>query len=336
MGRAFLVIDLVLKHSASAWWEGLRAAGWQVEIRWVRATEALKSLSSLEPIYHWLIQKGADRQSVIFAIGGGTVGDAVGFVAGTYLRGVRWVSVPTTLLAQVDSGLGGKTAVNHSQGKNLIGVFHQPVAVLCDSEFLRTLPTREFISGWGEIIKYGIALDGSLFRFLATHSQRMVHEIFEDPGVAEYLVSTCLKLKKVAVEKDELDQNGVRAILNFGHTLGHVFEAETGYGYFRHGEAVIWGMRGAVRLSVLRGLLSEKKGIELDQFLSSFKIPPLPTGRSFSSRLRLLKNDKKSTSGVLKFVLLQGIGKSVVDQAISPEEIREALRWLSQKKGVKN
>ncbi len=331
--RAFLLVDGVLKQTAKAWWEKLEELGWSVEIRFVRASESLKSLRSLEPLYSWLIRKGADRHSVIFAIGGGTVGDAVGFLAGTYLRGLRWVSVPTTLLAQVDSGLGGKTAVNHHLGKNLIGIFHQPVAVFCDLDFLKTLSERELISGLGEIAKYGIALDRTLFRYLEKRSRKGVLELFAHPRAMEYLVWSCLKLKKAAVEKDELDQKGSRALLNFGHTLGHLFEAETGYGYFRHGEAVVWGMRGAVFLSMLRGRLQEEEGREIDQFLSRLTVPKLPGKNAFSARWRRLKLDKKSKDGVPRFVLLEKVGRAVSDQTVSQDEVRKTLNWLDRQKG---
>jgi 3-dehydroquinate synthase len=193
--RAFLVVDRVLKQTASSWVSELQEAGWRVDVHFVRASESLKSYSSLEPIYSWLIEKGADRNSVIFAIGGGTVGDAVGFVAGTYLRGIRWVSVPTTLLAQVDSGLGGKTAMNHRLGKNLIGVFHQPVAVLCDVGFLKTLPKREFTSGLGEIVKYGIALDRALFKYIESRTREGVQELFADSQGRAHADGTCPGLR---------------------------------------------------------------------------------------------------------------------------------------------
>ncbi len=333
--RAFLVVDRVLKQTASSWVSELQEAGWRVDVHFVRASESLKSYSSLEPIYSWLIEKGADRNSVIFAIGGGTVGDAVGFVAGTYLRGIRWVSVPTTLLAQVDSGLGGKTAMNHRLGKNLIGVFHQPVAVLCDVGFLKTLPKREFTSGLGEIVKYGIALDRALFKYIESRTREGVQELFADSQGLEYLVWTCLKLKKSAVEKDEFDRNGLRAVLNFGHTLGHLFEAETGYSYFRHGEAVIWGMRGAIYLSILLGLLPKAQGIEIDHVLRRFKLPGLAVQRTFSDRWNLLMHDKKARDGVLNFVLLEGVGQARADQPVGQKEIREVLGWLAQKKGAK-
>ncbi len=334
--RAFMVADTRLKRSAQLWIEQLRKQGWSVEVRWVRASENLKSLMQLEPLYRWLIQKGADRHSVLFAMGGGTIGDAVGFLAGTYLRGIRWVSVPTTLLAQVDSGLGGKTAVNHPLGKNLIGVFHQPDAVLCDLGFLKSLPVRELISGLGEIIKYGIALDRKLYEFCVKKSSHGFLDLLSSPKSVESLILTCLKLKAAAVKKDEYDRKGFRAVLNWGHTLGHLFEAETGYDYFRHGEAVIWGMRGAVYLSVLQGLLPERDAAQIEKFLSRLPVPKLKRPSGFAKRWRQLTHDKKSKGGSPKFVLLRGIGLAVSDQKVSPNQVKETLAWLHQQKsGVK-
>jgi 3-dehydroquinate synthase len=325
--RAFIVADSQLKKQANRFARALKQKGWGVEVRLVCASESLKSLRSLDPLYTWLLQKGADRSSVIFAIGGGTVGDSVGFLAGTFLRGISWVSVPTTLIAQVDSGLGGKTGVNHRLGKNLIGVFHQPSAVLCDLDFLDSLPTRELVSGWGEVLKYALALDRPLFRTLKASA----------PGVLsvdlESVVERCLKWKKKLVQQDPLDRLGVRALLNFGHTFGHVFEAETDYRYFRHGEAVIWGMRAAAYLSQLEGSLSPADWSQVDAVLARYPVPPLLTSVSATSRLARLRHDKKTIQNQVNFVLLKGIGEAAAGQQVSSIQIRKTLRWLESQAG---
>jgi 3-dehydroquinate synthase len=325
--RAFLLVDSKLSRPTRMLVSKLRGFGCRTSVIRLRANEALKDFRNVYPIYGQLLKKGADRQSVIFALGGGVIGDASGFVAATYLRGIPWVAVPTTLLAQVDSAIGGKTGVNHRLGKNLIGAFHQPSLVICDAAFVKTLPERELLSGLGEMVKYGLIYDARLYQSLRQNWR----SILETRG--NFMVSyigRCAELKARAVESDERDTRGLRALLNFGHTIGHALEGATQYRYFRHGEAVIWGMRFAVVISLLKGLLAEKAAMEIDQFLKSLPVPEIPTKITLQKILSGIRYDKKNVSGGLRFVLLQGIGGGVSGFDTSRNEVSRAYQIIRQ------
>ena len=245
----------------------------------VGANEALKSLKAIEPLYGRLLRAGLDRRSTIVGLGGGTIGDAIGFLAATYLRGVRFVSVPTTLLADVDSAIGGKTGLNHPLGKNLIGAFSQPDTVVVDTTYLSTLDRRDRISGLGEIIKYGLIADAALYRSV----ERNWHQIvaLREPLLTK-TIGRCIAIKARVVAADERERTGIREQLNFGHTVGHALEQVAGYGRFRHGEAVIVGMRAAVALSRIRGRLAPSSAERIERFLATLPVPellpPLPGG----------------------------------------------------------
>jgi 3-dehydroquinate synthase len=321
----FILADSRLKVQATKLSHHLKKSGWKVDCFCVESTENLKSFESVFPIYEKLLRWGADRKTVIFALGGGVIGDVAGFIAGTYLRGIPWVGVPSTLLAQVDSSIGGKTAINHPVGKNLIGVFHQPTRVLCDLDFLKTLPDREMISGLGEMLKYGLIFDPKFYLFLKKNWKKTLEKDF---SVLEKTITQCLAWKAKVVEQDEFDQNGTREVLNFGHTIGHALEAETGYGYFRHGEAVIYGMRAACYLSVLCGHLSQSVFEEIDQFLKSLPVPPIPQSILDQDLFDRLKWDKKARQGKVRFVLLKNLGQPTLDRSVQPGQIRKALEFL--------
>ncbi len=323
--QGFIIADQRLKGHVQKLNQGLKAAGWKTHTIFVKASEELKDFRRIYPLYGQLLRAGGNRHSVIFALGGGVIGDVAGFIAGTFLRGIRWVGIPTTLLAQIDSSLGGKTGINHEQGKNLIGVFHQPSVIICDSSFLKTLPRRELVSGLGEMIKYGLLFDPSFFLQLKEDWQKF---LILNPKKIVGAIHQCLSWKAKIVTKDELDRIGIREVLNFGHTLGHALEAEAGYGYFRHGEAVILGMRAALHLSVLSGHLSQKVQIEVDTFLGSLPVPPISKKIKNSTLLARLKHDKKSENGITRFVLLKAIGKPVLDRNISDNKILVTLDWL--------
>jgi len=316
--KGFIVADARLRLPAKRLEAVLTQAGWRIHTRFIPATEEFKALHKIYPLYDWLLSNGADRHSVIFAVGGGVVGDTVGFLAGTFLRGIRWVGVPSTLLAQVDSSVGGKTAVNHEKGKNLIGVFHQPSQVLCDVALLKTLPRRELISGLGEIIKYGLVFDAAFFSEIEKNFEAILDL---KPATIMRAVHRSLKWKAQIVRKDERDTLGLREVLNFGHTFGHALEAETGFKYFRHGEAVIWGMRAACHLSVLAGHLDEKTQKRIDTFLAGLPVPKIPNSVKTESLLSRLKSDKKAKNGIVRFVLLQKIGKAVLDRSIRDADL---------------
>ena len=325
--KMYFVADSRLRSLAQTWVQALKKQGHSVELLTVHASEALKAFDAITPIYSWLLKKGADRSSLLWVMGGGTLGDALGFVAGTYLRGIDWVSVPTTLLAQVDSGVGGKTALNHSMGKNLIGVFHQPVVVLCDTQVLHRLPQREVYSGLGEVIKYALIFDARFFQYLKKNWDRILRR---DDAVLKRVIFQCLQWKSFKVQQDERDLSGERALLNFGHTLGHVVEKLGGYSQFRHGEAVIWGMKAATALSVRSQLLSEKEGQEILQFLNRVPVPPLPVSFSQSEALQIMRLDKKAVNGQVRFVLLKALGQGVSGQIVSQKQVQEVWRWLKK------
>ena len=270
----------------------------------VPSGEESKSKDWLFQIYSDALEAGLDRKSVLIAVGGGVVGDLGGYAAASYLRGIRYVQVPTTLLSMVDSAVGGKTGINLPQGKNLIGAFHQPSLVLCDLGTLNTLPAREFRSGLAEIIKYGIIYDPVLFDFCETH---MNAALASDPLVLEHLVSRSCMIKAEVVTQDETE-SGLRAILNFGHTLGHAIEAVAGYGKFLHGEAISIGMVYAARLSVKLTGLTREEADRIERLFVQAQLPVKAGGLSWSALRKAMEVDKKSTGGSPRFVLARSIG----------------------------
>lgn len=267
--------------------------------------ETAKRLATVEQICRGLIRAGADRHSVVVALGGGVVGDVAGLVAATYLRGVRIVQVPTTLVAQIDSSIGGKTGVNLPEGKNLIGAFYSPKIVIVDPEAMRTLPHREYRSGLYEVVKYGVIADPELFSYLERHILGLLRR---DPAALERVIPRCIRIKAHIVEKDERE-SGLRQILNFGHTLGHALETATGYRRFLHGEAIGWGMMAATFLSHSMDHLGEAEARRIFRLIAS--VGPLPSlGGIRASDLRaILAGDKKSRGGSVRWVLPRRIGK---------------------------
>lgn len=324
--KAVLVYDERLVSQKEKVSAHLKNSGCEVIEVPVLAGESLKSFQKLYSIFGHLINNKVDRHSCIFALGGGTVGDAAGFLAATYLRGVSWVGLPTTLLAQVDSSVGGKTGINHEQGKNLIGAFHQPAQVICDISFLKTLSRREVVSGLGEVIKYGLIQDKKMYRYLVQNWSRA--EQLENE-VAQEVVKKSLKIKAQFVAKDEFDRKGIREALNFGHTFGHALEAITDYRVYQHGEAVIWGQKFAVIVSLLKKHLKQKTADEVLAFLDQLQLPPLPKDLSFESVISAMKKDKKVINGSVRFVLLKDIGKYVLDKSVSEKTLQEAFQLLT-------
>ncbi len=291
----------------------------------IEAGEKLKSIENIFPLFGQLIENEGNRDSLIVAIGGGSVGDAIGFVASTFLRGVDWIGIPTTLLAQVDSCLGGKTGINHPAGKNLIGSFYQPKLVICDSRFLTTLSERELISGLGEVLKYGLTFDPKFYSYLEKNWQLILDR---DQTALRKCIFESLKWKSKAVAKDEYDLKGIREVLNFGHTFGHGFEKITGFNYFQHGEAVLLGMRMALAVSVVRGHLKLKAFQKIDNFLSQISVPALPQPISVSGLMNVMGKDKKVKQGAINFVLLSSIGKIKRDTKVTVEHLKEAFDLL--------
>jgi 3-dehydroquinate synthase len=301
----------------------LKAAGFDALLVTLPAGETAKSLKTVQACYDQLAAHRLERKSFIVALGGGVVGDLAGFVAATYLRGVPFVQVPTTLLAQVDSSVGGKVGVNLKAGKNLVGAFYQPKLVLCDLDTLRTLPKREFRAGLAEVIKYGIIYDEALFERLEKGLERLLKL---DSKLLSEVVARCCEIKADVVGQDETE-TGLRAILNFGHTIGHAIENSAGYGKYLHGEAISIGQVAAAQLSCeVLGLC----GGCAERIRDLFRRAGLPTGIRLNpaQRARLLaamKLDKKVSGAEVRFVLAEQIGKVVWGQSVPQELIERVL-----------
>ena len=291
--------------------------------------ERFKNLQSVSRIYEALIRGGADRGSVIIAVGGGVIGDTAGFAAATYLRGITLVHIPTTLLAQVDSSIGGKVGVNHTLGKNLIGAFHQPAVVAIDPLLLRTLPRREFRSGLYEVVKYGMIASRPLFDRVAQHTKAI---FARDPAILGPAIVESCRIKADVVSKDERE-GGLRRILNYGHTVGHALEAVTKYRRFRHGEAIAYGMLAAADLAVARGALAERERQSLAQLITLLgPLPPIGDLR-MSEVLEAVRRDKKVVHGRLHFVIAIEIGATMTIDDVTEEELRAVLARLGLKSG---
>jgi len=287
--------------------KGLEDEGFRVSVIEVPDGEEFRSLEWAGRIYDNLIDLNMDRRSPLIALGGGVVGDITGFAAATYLRGVPYVQVPTTLLAQVDSSVGGKTAVNHRKGKNLIGAFYQPRFVYIDVATLATLDKRELKAGLAEVIKYGVIKDKALFEYLEVNINRITSDIGCEDALIHIIKGSCL-IKSEVVEKDERE-SGYRAILNFGHTFGHAVEAATDYRAYKHGEAVAIGMIFAARLSHKIGLCGENVVTRISNLVKKAALPAEPPVLKTDALLRAMKVDKKTIGEELTFILPEEIGK---------------------------
>ena len=306
----------------------LKKAGFDSVLITVPAGETAKSIKVVEQCYDALAKHRLERKSFIVALGGGVVGDLAGFVAATYLRGIQFVQVPTTLLAQVDSSVGGKVGVNLKAGKNLVGAFHQPRLVLCDLDTLKTLPMREFRAGLAEVIKYGIIYDASLFERLERDLPKLLKR---EPKTLTEVIARCCEIKADVVSQDETE-SGLRAILNFGHTIGHAIENISGYGKYLHGEAISIGQVAAAMISAALLRLSKD---EANRISMIFGRAGLPTRMSLnaSQRKKLLaamRLDKKVSGGEVKFVLAERIGKVVWGQSVPESMIQLAFDFISQ------
>ncbi len=311
--RVFLFTDSNLqKLYASTLMENLTEAGFEPHLYIIPAGEASKSQSQLNAIYDWLLDQHAERREALIALGGGVVGDMVGYAAASYLRGVPLVQVPTSLLAQVDAAIGGKTGINHKKGKNLIGAFYHPLLVLADPATLLTLPTRERTEGWAEVVKYGIILDAELFALLEDHAD--VLRAFSHPPIAllSQIVARCIELKVSVIEEDEREQER-RAILNYGHTLGHALENVSGYGEWLHGEAVSLGMAAAASLAQEAGLFSADDVIRQNRLLEALGLPVVYHGSvQAQDILAKIQLDKKVVGKRVRWVMPRRIGEVIV------------------------
>lgn len=284
--------------------------------------EAHKNIASFEFVSSKLLEKNISRDACIIALGGGVIGDLSGFVAACFQRGIDFIQIPTTLLSQVDSSVGGKTAVNHPLGKNMIGAFYQPKAVLIDPASLRTLPDKEFSAGMAEVIKYGIIYDADFFVWIEKNKQAIKDK---DLNVLCKMIARCCEIKAEIVNLDE-KEHGLRALLNLGHTFGHAIEAELGYGSWLHGEAVAAGTIQACQLACMRNQMSTQELERVTTLMTYFELPILgPSNMSPDNYIVHMRRDKKAQSGNMRFILPIGIGKAHVVNDVSYQELKELL-----------
>ena len=272
--------------------------------------ESFKDWQHLQLIFDELLAHGADRQSMIVALGGGVVGDMAGFGAASFMRGIRFIQVPTTLLAQVDSSVGGKTGINHPLGKNMIGAFHQPVAVIADLSTLRTLPARELSAGLAEVIKHGAVADADFLDWIEANTSALL--ACDTDAMAHAVLRSC-EIKSAVVSADERE-GGIRATLNFGHTFGHAIESGLGYGEWLHGEAVGCGMVMAANLSARLGHISQVDAERLKQIIKSMHLPIVPPKLGAERFMELMQVDKKTEAGQIRYITLESIGAARIQQ----------------------
>lgn len=283
--------------------------------------ESFKNWETLNQIFDALLKNRCERSTTLLALGGGVIGDLTGFAAAVYQRGVPFVQVPTTLLAQVDSAVGGKTAINHPLGKNMVGSFHQPLAVITDTDTLSTLPARELSAGLAEVIKYGLICDRAFFEWLESNIHRLVQR---EPEALAYAIERSCANKAEIVAIDERDE-GQRALLNFGHTFGHAIETGLGFGEWLHGEAVAAGMVLATRLAQKLGLIGMEEVLRTSQLLSAAGLPVEAPELGLDRYLELMGHDKKVKGGRNRFILLARIGEAFVSEEVSPTALADVL-----------
>jgi 3-dehydroquinate synthase len=306
--------------------KALEAAGARVIEISIPDGEQAKGWSTLDQVIDSLLAARLGRDALIVALGGGVVGDLAGFAAAVYQRGVAFVQVPTTLLAQVDSSVGGKTAINHARGKNMVGAFHQPGAVISDVATLDTLPARELRAGLAEVIKHGAALDAGFFEWLEQHIEDLLEK---KPDALIHAVRRSCELKAAVVSQDEREA-GARALLNLGHTFGHAIEAGTGFGTWLHGEAVAAGMVLAAEVSVRAGRLERRQAARLKALIGRAGLPVAPPDLSADAWRDLMSVDKKAAGGQTRFVLLDAIGRAALPAPVAAGLIDEAISAAAQ------
>lgn len=305
----------------------LTASGFTVRFKTIPDTEKSKSMEVSAGILRDLVGYDKKKRVFIVAFGGGVVGDVSGFVASIYKRGIPYVQIPTTLLAQVDSAIGGKTAVDLAQGKNLVGAFYQPRMVFSDVSFLKSLAPRQIRSGLAEVIKYGIIKDARLFDYIEKNREKILSL---DPAALERIIASCSGIKAGIVSRDEKEEKGLRTILNFGHTAGHAIEAASGYNKYNHGEAIAVGMIIASRISMRRKLISPETFRRIEGLITAVGLPVKIKGITLSGAMNALARDKKFTGAKNKLVLTKGLGRTLVKENIPLKEITEAVKERMQ------
>ncbi len=307
--------------------DSLQSAGVEVETTELPDGEEYKSLEWAGKLFDSFVEFRMTRHSAVIALGGGVIGDLAGFVAATFMRGIPLIQIPTSLIAQVDSSVGGKTAVNHPKGKNLIGAFHQPKFVLIDVDVLKTLPDRELRSGLAEVIKHGVIMDSELFKYMESNVSKILDL---DPQSIEQVVSRSCKDKATIVEQDEKERD-VRAILNYGHTVGHSIEAVTDYKRFRHGEAVAMGMAVASRIAVNMGILDKQCAVRQNRVLADYGLPVTLPELDVDRVIDIIYLDKKiRADNKPRFILPKSIGKAVIVEDVTDDQIRQAIMEVGQ------
>ncbi|HZT80297.1 MAG TPA: 3-dehydroquinate synthase [Gemmataceae bacterium] len=324
---AFVVTDQNVAEHALAVTRSLAAAGFRTDLFTLPPGEAQKALPTASLLYDRLAGLNADRKTLVVAAGGGVVGDLAGFVAATFNRGLPLLMVPTTLLAMVDSAVGGKVAVNHPRAKNLIGAFHQPVGVWIDTAVLATLPEREYRSGLAEVVKYGVILDAGLFAYLEERAGDLLRR---EPAAVGHVVARSCRLKADVVEQDEREERGLRVVLNYGHTFAHAFEAVAGYGTWLHGEAVAAGMACAARMAVRLGLVPAELEQRQRRLLERFGLPTAPERWPADELLASMRRDKKAEAGRLRFVLPVRLGEVRMFDDVSEADVRRVLEEVAR------
>ncbi len=327
---AVITDENVREPHAAGVLESLRLANIRAEMRVLPPGESTKSVARAQELWQWLLDVGADRKSVVVAVGGGVIGDLAGFVAATFARGLDFVQVPTTLLAHVDSSVGGKVAINLPGAKNMVGAFWQPRGVLIDTAVLETLPAREFRAGLAEVVKYGVILDAEFFDYLEKH----IREIdARDPAVLRHLVLRSCQLKANIVAADEREETGLRSVLNYGHTFCHAIEALTGYDQFLHGEAVSIGMVCASCLAERLGRIGHEITRRQVDLLSALGLPVTMPKLDSQEFVAAMQRDKKVEHGNLRFVLPNRMGHVDLVGGVSSEAVLSALQTSSDPRG---
>lgn len=299
----------------------LESLGQKVKLIVLPDGEVFKTWEVLQKIFDGLLESSADRKATLVALGGGVIGDMTGFAAACYMRGIRFIQVPTTLLSQVDSSVGGKTGINHPLGKNMVGAFYQPQAVIADLDTLKTLPPKELAAGLAEVIKHGAIADAEFLTWIE-NNQDALNAC--EPKAMEHAVRRSCEIKSQVVAQDE-KEGGIRAILNFGHTFGHAIEAGMGYGEWLHGEAVGCGMVMAADLSVRVGLLSEADASRLKKITAALRLPTVPPKLSIDRYMELMSVDKKAEGGEVRYILLDGFGRAKI-QAVDDALVIQTLQ----------
>lgn len=321
--HALIIHDTAVQPWADDLCRQIQGASTRVDVASVPSGEPSKSIEQFESLLDWMLQCGADRRSVVVAIGGGVIGDLAGFVAASFARGVRFVQIPTTLLAMVDSSVGGKTGINLTGAKNMVGAFWQPHLVWIDTLAMKTLPQRSYISGLAEVIKYGVIDDAPFFDYLESNSQNLVDR--EPNALRHAIEQSCLSKARV-VGEDEREMSGRRAILNYGHTFAHAIEATAGYGALLHGEAVSIGMQMAASLAIQLQLCDRSLLERQTRLLSACDLPITFPDADVEAMLPVMMRDKKVAHGRLRFILPSKMGSVELVGSVDPNQVRAAIK----------